>query len=180
MAFQPYLGTSKQRLVALINSDNNATLVEGEDFTLGAPSANSGPEGRNTKVTLTPTNSSEYTPSDLRYTRLSIAVLSTLASASPESITPVEITEIPFSIHGILDDINTALGLNLTPEEVQDQTFSAAQIQYPLTIVEGSYAWLPSTYNFSVTLSDGIETESGDPLLTETGFPFELESGKAS
>ena len=149
---QPYGGLSNDRLTALINADNPATpVVEGVDFSYGLPQDYSDGTGRNTEVTLTPVAGTHYTsPEDVHYTRLPINVLGLLPAGF---VKQVVIDSFPFSIHGSLDAINAALGVDLTPDEVEDTTYPEEQSTYTLhTLGAVSLAWLDSTYEFQVRL----------------------------
>lgn len=156
---KPYSGLSSDRLTELINSDNRSALVEGVDFTYGNPIGYSGPANRNTQVTITPVSGAKYKgPKDLHYRRLELSVLDNLP---PGSVAKVEIPSLPFSIHGILNEINIALGLNLTVDEVHDATFDEKLPEYPLRINEDiSLAWLDVDYQFKVHhIGDNIPLE---------------------
>lgn len=145
---QPYNGASATRLTALINAKNSLSLQYGVDFTLGLPQAYSDSAGRNTKVVLTPTDPT-YSTAELHYWRLPLTSLNLLPAGY---IQPVPIPSVPFSIHGSLDLINAALGLDLSVNEVQDQTFTEEQTTYPLTILENvSYGWINSDFSFQST-----------------------------
>lgn len=144
----PYKGRSLDRLVALINQDNETAFKLGVDFDLGPPIAFNGPGGRNTRARLTPRPGSVlYTPQDLAYWRLGIDALSRLPEGSVDT---VPLTAMPFTTHEILPLLNAALGVDLLPEEVEDITYTTVQSSYPLTIRAGSHGWKESTYWFHV------------------------------
>ena len=145
---KPYSGTSVARLTALVNGADHNTLVYGLDFTFGAPVAVLEDEARNTKVDIIPLrNADKYTKVTVEYTRLPLNALDLLP---PGFTQPVRIYTVPFTIHSILPRINAALGLNLVPEEVEDTVCDLEMASYPLSVVEGSLAWLPSSVNFAV------------------------------
>jgi hypothetical protein len=149
---QPYGGLSNDRLTALINKDNPASQVqENVDFTYGLPREYTDARGRNTAVTLTPVAGTHYASAeDIHYIRLPISVLGLLPDGF---VKQVVIDSFPFSIHGSLDAINAALGLDLTPDEVEDTTYSEEQETYVLhTLGATSLAWTDSTYEFQVRL----------------------------
>jgi hypothetical protein len=148
----PYSGPSNTRLTALINQDNNTNRIEGVDFTYGAPSSFSGPGGVNTKVTLTPLAGTQYYgPQDAFYHRLPISVLADLPGTLRRSIV---VTALPFTLHSILSEINAALRLNLTTQEVINQTFSDERDNYPLTIDETrSLAWAGGVFQIPTILN---------------------------
>lgn len=146
-ALTPYIGLSHARLLALMNADNNTSYQEGVDLTFGPPIAKAGTGGRNTQVTITPVDPTKYAgPQDLHYTRLGIDAIGRLPTGS---VDPVPIVSLPFTIHGVLGQINAALGLNLLPEEVEDTQYTDIQDTYTLTLIGAtSLAWLDSSYNF--------------------------------
>lgn len=149
---RPYGGLSNDRLTAIINADNPGTAVqEGVDFTYGEPRAYADAQGRNTVVTLTPVSGTHYAqPEDVHYWRLPISVLSLLPVGF---VQPVTIESLPFSIHASLDAINEALGVDLTPDEVVDVTYSEEQQTYTLTAIgSNSLAWYDSTFEFQIRL----------------------------
>lgn len=149
---KPYGGLSNDRLTAIINADNPSTPVqEGVDFTYGQPRAYADSLGRNTVVTLTPVVGTHYVGSeDIHYWRLSIDVLSLLPAGFVQQVV---IDSLPFSIHASLAAINEALGVDLTPDEVVDATYSEEQATYTLTVIGGtSLAWLDSTFEFQIRL----------------------------
>jgi hypothetical protein len=151
----PYIGLSNLRLTAMVNKDNNKTLTEGVDFTYGEIVAIIGRDGRNAMVRLTPVAGSGYpSAQEIQYWRLGIDALGRLPAGSTDS---VPVPRLPFNIHGILPVINTALGLNLRPAEVEDSIYTEEAPSYALKIVDGSLAWFPSTYNFPAT-NTGVDT----------------------
>jgi hypothetical protein len=152
---KPYGGLSNDRLTALINAKNPDTPVqEGVDFMYGLPRDYTDAHGRNSVVTIAPVSGTHYTEAeDIHYTRLPISVLGLLPAGF---VKQVVIDSFPFSIHGSLDAINAALGLDLVPEEVEDTTYSEEQETYVLhTLGTISLAWTDSTYEFQVRLPSG-------------------------
>ena len=174
MPVQPYKGTSVNRLVALINAQLQVPLVLGTDFTFGKLGTVSA-AGYNTRIRLKPV-SGQYVEQDLYYTRLSLAAIGRLPV---EERPPVVITQLPFTIHEVLDTINETLGLDLTPEEVFDTRFTTAQTSYRLQVRSGaSVAWVPSYYDFacSIELPQNVRLlEDGSVRLMEDGTPRFLE-----
>lgn len=170
---KPYAGASNDRLTVLMNQDNGTNFVEGVDFTFGPVEAYNSAQNRNSRIKIIPTDTEKYREVYVYYRRLPISILENL----PEGfLDKVKITTYPFTIHGILADINAALGLDLKPEEVQDETFTEARTQYPLQIVAGSLAWLPSVYNFKTALEGVVLMEDGTAMLREDGLEVLLES----
>jgi len=125
---RPYAGSSAERLTALINKDNNSEIREGVDFYFGVPEAYTDTEGRNTQIVLTPIPGRPFNPvqKTVFYKRLELAALSRL----PEGmVKTVRIEAVPFSIHEILGALNAALGVDLQPDEVADDTLRDAPME---------------------------------------------------
>lgn len=157
---EPYKGTSEVRLVDLINEANGTELKLTDDFTFGAISDYTDAQGRNTKIVLKANASTSFADDVVFYNRLPITVLTNLPDID-ERI--VRIESLPTSVHELLDDINETLGLDLTTDEVLNTTITEKESTYPLTIVDGSVAWLPSTYNFNVHHAEDDEPPEEDP-----------------
>lgn len=164
MADKPYQGSSEQRLVDLINSDNNTNLVLGVDYTFGELSEYSDAAGRNTQIVLLPLPPSGHKKEQtVFYRRLPIDVLADLPSEMVEAV-PVN---IPFTIHEVLPEINNKLGLALTEEEVVDATYDTGHARYPLVISAGSKAWLGgSSYAFEVVIVSGDQIPIEEKIAT--------------
>ncbi len=147
---KPYSDISRDRLTKLINDSNpnQQPLVEWIDFQFGKPLSTT-KTGFNTRVRLKNLNPDKASDRDVFYNRLGLDVLGEL----PEGfIKEVDTGTYEFSIHGAIDAINSALGLDLTIEEVVDRSFVLPQDKYPLTIGNnGSFAWLgDTTYYFTI------------------------------
>lgn len=165
---RPYAGFSNDRLTKLINDNNGATFATGVDFIFG-PYAASSVGGHNTRVRVIPLNQQLYVEQNVYYTRLDLQVLTRLPAGE---IQPVTLTELPFMIHDILDDINAALGLNLLPSEVLNEEHTAVQTHYPLRIkADSSLAWVPSMYEFEII------NAFANQRLMETGAARMMEDG---
>lgn len=138
--YTPYKGTSAERLIQMINLDNGKNYQLGVDVHFGPPIHHIDQDGRNTRVTVTPAAQSNYlTPEDVYYWRLSLTVLDELP---PGHVRKVVVPGFPFSTHSILDQINDALGLDLSPEEVANYTYESEQALYRLDIMSNvSLAW---------------------------------------
>lgn len=145
----PYAGSSHTRLSELIRRAQNPALPESTSFSFSNLRVGSGNFDGDTVVTAVATLGSRVDdPIDVTYRRLGINALSMLP---PDVLSVVPARPPPFSIHEILPDINEALGLNLTPDEVLDQLFKESKETYPLTIKQAaSYAWYASVYNFKM------------------------------
>lgn len=146
---KPYAGRSADRLTALINQANSsAPRTLGVDFTFSAPSAYSdGVTARNTKVTMQRVPGTRYkADAEIHYIRMPLEVLNDLPAGWVKS---VEVPALPFNLHALLAAINTALGLNLEAEEVEDTQYTVQQSSYRLPIRDDvSLAWINSNYAF--------------------------------
>lgn len=169
----PYAGTSVQRLVNLINTDNNTKLTLDVDFTLGQPTP-SFTDSYNTRVTFTPVNNNLFRQQSINYRRLSLSVINDLPASERLPI----ILELPTTIHESLSVINNALGINLTTAEVLDGPIVTSNTQYTLRIRDSfsSYAWLQSELVFTVN-PDIIDETPTNVRRLEDGTPRRLEDG---
>lgn len=167
----PYIGTSVARLTAMINQDNNNHIAPGVDFTFGVPAAFDGDDGRNTKVTLTPVAGTPYAgPQDIEYWRLGIDAIGRLPEGS---VDPVSVPAGAFTIHGILTTINTALGLNLTTDEVEEAAYTGGEDTYTLTVLDTSLCWFGSTYDFAAYIGDAdIPLDEVITITSLSGFDY--------
>jgi len=174
----PYKGLSRDRVVALANLKNNTNHQYGTDFTFGTLRAQSAGGFGNTVLQVLPGDTETYVQQSLEYTRLSLAVMFNLPDGE---VLPVTIRKIPFSVHQVLDDINTALGLDLLPEEVEDSVYDKVQERYTLRIAGAlaSVAWLSSSFDFPALFElegDYRILEDGTVRLLDNGVPRVLES----
>jgi hypothetical protein len=127
----------------MINTDNQKQFVVGVDFAFGSPQSYSDAEGRNTAVTVQPLEGDAVAfPETVYYERLNISILNNLPDGIiKEVVLPV----VPFTLSSVIDRINTALGLNLTTDEIVDKTITTVEDSYTLTINEAtSLGWLGS------------------------------------
>jgi hypothetical protein len=180
MSLTPYIGDCNQRLADLINAANGSNFTLGVDYTLGVPQPYSDSAGRNTLIILTPTDTS-LPEQVLHYTRLPLTVLDQLPEGS---VSPVTIPQLPFTVHGMLADINAALGISLLAEEVVDAQYTTQQDSYPLQITDDCVGWVPSDYAFpaffvpvQVTHTDLLTVRNDDANLNngyDGGSPSEI------
>lgn len=165
---KPYKGLSRNRLTDLLNEVNGRGRVEDVDFTYGIPTAVTGPNGENTRVTTTPVPGTNYLgPVDVYYTRLPISVVGELPYNTVE---PPVINAFPFWIRNILPEINRALGLDLIPDEVVNVQYTEPQDSYTLTINNKSLAWTPSSLTFKAINQPLVTLDDAIPEDTLAGF----------
>lgn len=135
-----YSGTSKDRLTALINTDNETTLVEGTDFTYGQIEVVLGDSSYNTQVKLIADPSTEKSDVKVKYNRLPITAAETLAGA------PITLTELtfPLTMRDLITEINVELNLDLDPSEIEDTEYLLAPEDdiIVLTIAPNSMGWI--------------------------------------
>lgn len=182
---KPYGGTSLARLSNLIKASNPKLNRSDVSFEFGTPVAATG--WLNTTLFARPiVNSTLHvsttvtpTPAlfeEIQYRRLSLNVLRMLPLCE---IRPVENITLPFSIHEVLPEINKALGLNLTTDEVINHRYENAMTTYKLEIAnDTNLAWLKSEYLFETTLGYGANTrlmEDGTVRDNEAGAPRVVE-----
>lgn len=155
---QPYKGLSEERLVDMANSDNGTNWKLGEDLEFSSLKVRVSPGGRNTAIEVLPLKPT-HKQQTLTYTRLPLDVMYSLTR---DQLRPVKLESVPFSIHEKLDEINDALGLTLTPEEVVDTTYTEVKGIYELQIAHNtaSVAWLQSKYQFVADF--GLEDQRYD------------------
>lgn len=171
----PYAGSSLERLIDLMNSVNGTNYQLGIHFTYGKISDVYPADKYNTRIKVIPVNTSVYSEQYFFYKRLPLTVLDKLP---PGFVQPVVLRALPFTIHQILSDINVALGLDLTEDEVYNDSFSDIRSSYPLRIKpNGSLAWLSTPYSFSATqmLGKYRALENGGLRTLEDGRSRGLE-----
>lgn len=140
----PYAGSSLERLCDLLVKANNIDLKHGVDYIFRDMQAIPvGPSGENTRIIFVPLVwDGQFAEQEIKYTRLNLDVLTRLP---PGSTLPVKLENLPFSMGGMLNEINEALGLNLTPDEIHNDPITGAESHYVLRINEdNSLAWLGS------------------------------------
>lgn len=173
--FNALAGSSHDRLTALINAANNAHLVEGVDFTfkgLASITPTSDYPNENTSILLTPTDLETFNEVIVFYTRLSIAVFSDYENDTNY----VDFDSPQTQTHAVLGNINSALGLNLTTDEVENREYTTVALRYPLKITTTSLAWISSLYNFrSTTLFKSITEDGLDFITDEAGEVLQEE-----
>lgn len=176
---KPYKGRSTHRLADLIKEANPKLKRENISFEFGSPVPVVG--WLNTELMVRPivldtpnTCGCETVPAlfeKIRYRRLDLNVLNLLPACE---IKPVENVSVPFNIHAILPQINEALGLDLTADEVVDRRYENAATHYKLEIRgDHNLAWAPSFYMFETTLTYDTNTR-----LLEDGTVRDVEDGK--
>lgn len=182
---KPYGGNSASRLANLIKSANPKLNRPDVSFEFGMPVAVQG--WLNTTLFIRPIINSSLSKcsnvdpppalfEEIKYRRLSLDVLKMLPECE---LLPVDDITLPFSIHEILPQINSALGLDLTPEEVVNHRYENAALTYKLEIVnDANLCWVRSHYMFETILGFGTNTrllEDGSVRGNESGTPRIIE-----
>lgn len=147
MRITPYYGESIERFAELISKGKSEPLIPNVDFTVSTPVAATNIAPRNTRINIAFNKLGYVRNQEARYIRLNISVLGKLPAGS---VLPVYIPTVPFRIHDILDEINYALGLSLTPNEVENTRYATVASTYNLRIRDESIAWT-GNYNFKAT-----------------------------
>lgn len=142
---QPYKGISSQRLDALIRASQIKSLTQSVTLKFGAVQKSLA--AKNTKVMVTASDlGGSYPAVEVKYVRLNLDVLHILPFGE---LLPFDNIVFPTTTHAILNTINKAIGLNLAPNEVLDKPITMLPTNsVSLTMLAGSYAWLPGEHEF--------------------------------
>lgn len=162
---KPYAGTSIDRLKELIRTRQTPVLPKSVKYVFSNLRLDNPQLEGTTVVTVVASAGTRVDPPvDVHYHRLNIDELSLLPQGFTE---PVEATYVPFTTHSILDKINKALGIDLVPEEVLNESFDVQAERYPLTITGNkSFAWVDSTHWFKMLPTDiDLNDAIPDPVL---------------
>ena len=139
----------KAQLTSIANHDSNVNWQEMIDFDFGAMETVSvAPAGRNTRVFVY-AHKQGYVDQWLYYTRVSPSTIND--QFTDGNIPTVLVPNEPFTVYSILDEINAALGLNLTADDIVNTAFQPGLSEYPITFKTTSLGWLPGTYTLKVT-----------------------------
>lgn len=142
---KPYLGTSNERLGNLIRRAQQPVMSSQVSFTYGTPlHVEGGEEGRTEVEVVAKYNRRTDAPTMVTYNRLSIDALNRLPAGE---LVPFDPMSFPTTTHGILPQINEAMGLSLVPDEVVDAPIPVIPPNgINLTITNQSLAWIPDDY----------------------------------
>ncbi|BAQ02687.1 hypothetical protein AVU38_gp159 [Ralstonia phage RSL2] len=139
----------KTQLTSIANHDSAVNWQEMIDFDFGAmESVSVAPAGRNTRIYVY-AHKQGYVDQWLYYTRVSPSTINDQFAGG--NIPTVLVPNDPFTVYSILDQINAALGLNLTADDIENTAFEPGLSEYPITFKKTSLAWLPGTYTLKVT-----------------------------
>ena len=152
----PYQNTSDTRVTALANTQNNTAWVLGTDFEFGIVQSISGPGNKNVRIEVISLKDG-YEDQWLYLHRLPA---SDIGTQPPENFEDVNHPGRAFSIHEILDDINAALKLSLTPEELEDTHFDADNENVYITLTDQSKCWQPGIYPLSMSYVENVRLVS--------------------
>lgn len=162
---KPYGGTSLARLSELIRVSQQPILPENVKYSFSDLMGGMDHSEGDTVVTVVASIGTRVDdPVVVHYRRLDIGILAQLPDGF---VLPVPVVEVPFTTHAILPQINEALGLELTTDEVLNETFTEQLETYPLTISGNkSFSWVDSTYNFTMGTPDiDLGVAIPDPVL---------------
>jgi hypothetical protein len=139
----------KAQLTSIANHDSAVNWREMIDFDFGAlESVTVAPAGRNTRIFVY-AHKQGYIDQWLYYTRVSPSTIND--QFTDGNIPKVLVPNQPFTVYSILDQINAALNLNLTADDIENTAFEPGLTSYPITFKKTSLAWLPGTYTLQVT-----------------------------
>jgi hypothetical protein len=142
---------SEQIVIDLINNDNSSALTEAL-ITFGLPTTTTGTSpARNTQVTITAVAGSGYTGSvTVQYNRVDLSTLPTINTSAQTVFSLGDAV----NISDLIDEINTAFGINLSNANTQNPDFvdgplptftgGIANEEHPFNVVadENSLVWI--------------------------------------
>lgn len=142
------------QLTSIANNENTTQWREMIDFDFGAMENVVGEGGgRNTRVFIK-AHREGYIDQWLYYTRLHPSTINDQFVDQP--IPKVDIYETQFTVYQILAQINQALNLNLTAEDVYNDAFLPGLSEYPIRFRDTSRGWLPGVYMLQVNYVSDI------------------------
>lgn len=163
---KPYRGNSLQRLAVLIRTAQTPSIPSNVELFIG-PTQDTGDQFRNTEVMVSHAFHTGVTPEKrVTYQRLELEGLKDLPFGE---LIPFENITFPTTTHAILDKINKALGINLTADEVVDESIEELPVNgVTLKIKPGSYAWLPGEHKFGFAPKSPTPAARGNDLRIPT------------
>lgn len=161
----PYAGSSKQRLSDLLNSVNTRQYHVGVHYDFGHMFEYSDDYGRNTSIEIIPRSSmGDIPPQRAQFRRLPLNLLGELPFSATDRVT----VTLPFYLHDVLEEINSVLGMNLEPHEVENAYYDTSQSTYRLTITENSEAWIEGSFFDFRALVHGEQIPISDVIMNTT------------
>ena len=148
----PYRQSSDARVTGLANTQNNTSWVLGIDFEFGEVESVSGPGNKNARIKINSLKDG-YEDQWLYVHRLPT---SDIGNQPAENFEDIQHPGRDFTIHEILDEINAALKLSLTPEELEDTHFEADNENVYITITDQSKCWQPGIYALSMSFTQNV------------------------
>lgn len=177
----PYAGSSLARLCELLVTANNVNFEYGTDYVFRDMQAiPTGPLGENTQIVFVPLVwDSQFAEQEIKYIRLDLDVLTRLP---PGSIQPVKLSYFPFQMGDVINEINEALGLNLTADEVHNDVVTGTDLHYVLRINEdNSLAWLGSIeLEIDVNGKTHLRVPINHPVLGQIENPQSYDTSVAA
>lgn len=138
----------KAQILALANSSNNVSWVDGLDLTLGSAEAAIGAGGgRNARIYVT-SHKEDYTDQWLYYRRCAPSEINDQFSGGV--VPKVVVPNTPFTVYSILDQINLVLNLHLTANDVVNTAFQPGASEYAIVFKPGSIGFTAGTYMLQV------------------------------
>jgi hypothetical protein len=144
----------KAQLTSIANHDNAVSWQEMIDFDFGdIEPVSVAPAGRNTRVYVH-AHRQGYVDQWLYITRVSPSTIND--QFTDGNIPSVSVPNSPFTVYSILDQINAALNLHLTVDDIENTAFMPGASEYPITFKTTSLAWLPGTYTLKVNYQSDL------------------------
>jgi hypothetical protein len=159
-------------LLQQINYDNNSSITQAV-IAFGVPSANATGAARNTSVTISAVQGSNFTGTvDWQYNRIDISIVPGVRS------TLIQMPAGAVNISDLIPNINAAYGINLSAADIVDGLLPVftglPNEEHPFTLVMAADSLV---YNNQVTLAvfeDGtayseVVTSAGNSVVTNDG-----------
>lgn len=154
----------RTQLNQIANHDNAVAWTSPTDFEFGAnESTTVDSAGRNTRIYVT-AHKPGYIDQWLYYVRINPP---TINDQFIDGVVPeVTIPNAPFTIVGIIAQINSTLNLHLTTEDVEDTPYQPGNTTYQIKFKPTSIGWLPGVYTIKVNYD---QEQVANPRLVSTG-----------
>lgn len=160
------LADKKNQLRVIANSENHTTWNEVTDFDFGNMEGGiTGVPGRNSRIFIH-AHRQDYIDQWLYYRRIDPATIDDQFAGG--QVPNIMIPRDPFTVVSVLDKINEALNLNLTSDDVINDSFQPGMFNYPIRFKSTSLAWLPGTYYLRVEYTVGQRLRMSGPNVYRT------------
>lgn len=152
MAAQAIASDKKGQLTDYANRDNSTSWTRMVDFNFGTIEESLiGNSGRNTRVYIHSLKPG-YRDQWLYFVRIDPKTINDhfFPSKPPKVVVP----RTKFKVHDILPQINEALNLNLSIDDVENTEHLPGLKQYPIRFLKSSIGWLPGVYTMDIVVEE--------------------------